>query len=78
MKTETSILVEGFEEIENHQVKILLSGLKFTVVHFTDLSSFDENAYRYFNDKNYYHGEINEMLQYFVDEQEDLLIQNED
>lgn len=75
---ETTLQVEGFEHIENKRVKILLSDNKYAIVHFTELSAFDEEVYRYFNDQNYYHGEINSMLESFVAEADDLEIKEEE
>lgn len=69
--------VVGFDQPENNEIKVLLNDDEFATVTFSDLLNFNENASMYLKDVFYYRSEINEMLESFVAESEDLKIERE-
>lgn len=84
MKTTQDLEVIGFQHLkESFEVKIELQlsdspTYASVTIPFAHLSDVNENAGMYFNDTHYYQGEINEMLQEFINETEDYKIVKED
>lgn len=69
--------VAGFDQLENNEIKVLLNDDEFVIVSFSELLNFNENAWMYLKDAFYYRSEINEMLESFVAESDDLKIERE-
>lgn len=76
--TVKSIVVNGFENLHNGDLKVLIGSDEYAIIDWDDLKEFDENAVMFMRDVNYYHSSINDMLERYITETENIKILKEE
>lgn len=72
------IVVQGFENLHNGDLKVLIGTDEYAIIDWDYLKEFDENAVMFMNHVNYYHSSINDMLERYITETENIKILKEE